>query len=38
MSHVIIVGAGPAGASLTFVMAKRGIDVTLLERQQYFAR
>ena len=38
MSHVIIVGAGPAGASLAFVMAKRGIHVTLLERQQYFAR
>src|SRR5262245_12207369 len=38
MSAVIIVGAGPAGASLAFLLARRGIDVTLIERQTDFAR
>ncbi len=38
MSHVIVVGAGPAGASLAFVLADRGIEVTLVERQRDFAR
>ena len=38
MSGVVILGAGPGGASLAFLLARRGIDVTLLERQTDFAR
>ncbi len=38
MSHVVIVGAGPAGASLGYLLARRGVDVTLLERRRDFAR
>ena len=38
MSHVVIVGAGPAGASLAYLLARRGIEVTLLERRRDFAR
>ena len=38
MSQVIVVGAGPAGASLAFLLAERGIEVTLVERQRDFAR
>jgi 2-polyprenyl-6-methoxyphenol hydroxylase-like FAD-dependent oxidoreductase len=37
-SHVVIVGAGPAGAALSFLLARRGVGVTLLERQTDFAR
>lgn len=36
--RVIIVGAGPAGATLAFLLARRGIDVTLLERHPDFER
>jgi 2-polyprenyl-6-methoxyphenol hydroxylase-like FAD-dependent oxidoreductase len=38
MAHVLIVGAGPGGASLAHLLAHRGVDVTLLERQRDFAR
>jgi len=38
VSQVIVVGAGPAGASLAFLLAERGIEVTLVERQRDFAR
>jgi 2-polyprenyl-6-methoxyphenol hydroxylase-like FAD-dependent oxidoreductase len=38
MARVIVVGAGPAGASLAVVLADRGVEVTLLERQRDFAR
>jgi 2-polyprenyl-6-methoxyphenol hydroxylase-like FAD-dependent oxidoreductase len=38
MSKAIIVGAGPAGATLAYLLAKRGVSVTLLERQTDFAR
>jgi len=38
MAHVLIVGAGPAGALLAQLLAHRGIQVTLLERQSDFAR
>lgn len=38
MGHVLIVGAGPAGASLASVLADRGVKVTLLERQRDFSR
>jgi 2-polyprenyl-6-methoxyphenol hydroxylase-like FAD-dependent oxidoreductase len=35
---VIIVGAGPAGAALAYLLARRGIEVALLERHTDFAR
>jgi 2-polyprenyl-6-methoxyphenol hydroxylase-like FAD-dependent oxidoreductase len=38
MARLAIVGAGPAGATLAYLLARRGIDVTLLERQVDFAR
>ena len=37
-SRVVIVGAGPAGATLAWLLARRGIHVTLLERRSDFAR
>jgi geranylgeranyl reductase family protein len=33
-SDVIIVGAGPAGATMAFELARRGIDVLILERSK----
>jgi len=36
--RVAIVGAGPAGAALAYLLARRGIEVTLVERQSDFAR
>lgn len=38
MSKVIIVGAGPAGATLAYLLARAGIEVTLLERETNFER
>lgn len=38
MPHVAIVGAGPAGATLAHLLASRGTEVTLLERQSDFER
>ncbi|MEQ8861643.1 MAG: FAD-dependent oxidoreductase [Pseudomonadales bacterium] len=38
MGQVVIVGAGPAGASLAYLFARRGIEVTLVERRQDSAR
>jgi 2-polyprenyl-6-methoxyphenol hydroxylase-like FAD-dependent oxidoreductase len=38
LSRVVIVGAGPAGAALAYLLARRNIGVTLLERQTDFAR
>jgi 2-polyprenyl-6-methoxyphenol hydroxylase-like FAD-dependent oxidoreductase len=38
MRKVIVVGAGPAGAALAFLLARRGIDVTVLERAVDFDR
>ena len=38
MAHVVIVGAGPAGSSLACLLAQRGVEVTLLEREQGFSR
>ena len=35
---VVIVGAGPAGACLAYLLASRGISGTLLERQKDFSR
>ncbi len=37
-SQAIVVGAGPAGALLAYLLARRGISVTLLERTRDFAR
>ena len=37
-TKVIVVGAGPAGVSLAYLLASRGISVTLLERHQNFTR
>lgn len=36
--HVIVVGAGPAGALLAYLLARRALSVTLLERTRDFAR
>src|SRR3954470_21210846 len=36
--RVIIVGAGPAGMALAYLLARRGIEVTVLEAPQDFAR
>ncbi len=38
MARVAIVGAGPAGAALAYLLARRGVEVVLLERQTDFAR
>jgi 2-polyprenyl-6-methoxyphenol hydroxylase-like FAD-dependent oxidoreductase len=38
MGHAVVVGAGPAGAGLAHLLAHRGVDVTLVERQSDFAR
>ena len=35
---ILVVGAGPAGVTLAYLLASRGIRVTLLERQRDFAR
>lgn len=36
--QVVIAGAGPAGGALAYLLARRGVDVTLVERQKDFAR
>ena len=36
--RIAIVGAGPAGAALAYLLARRGIGVVLIERQSDFAR
>ena len=36
--HIVIVGAGPAGAALALLLARRGIRVTLIERERNFER
>ncbi len=35
---VLIVGAGPAGAATALLLARAGVDVTLVERERDFAR
>ncbi|HLY38117.1 MAG TPA: FAD-dependent oxidoreductase [Candidatus Binatia bacterium] len=37
-TRVVVVGAGPAGAALAYLLARRGVDVTLMERHTDFAR
>jgi 2-polyprenyl-6-methoxyphenol hydroxylase-like FAD-dependent oxidoreductase len=36
--RILIVGAGPAGAALAYLLARNGVEVTLLERESDFAR
>lgn len=36
--RVVIVGGGPAGAALSYLLARNGIPVTLLERHEDFSR
>jgi 2-polyprenyl-6-methoxyphenol hydroxylase-like FAD-dependent oxidoreductase len=38
MPNALVVGAGPAGALLSYMLARRGVPVTLLERQTDFSR
>jgi 2-polyprenyl-6-methoxyphenol hydroxylase-like FAD-dependent oxidoreductase len=38
MAEVVIAGAGPAGAALAYLLARRGVAVTLVERHTDFAR
>ena len=38
MKNVVVVGAGPAGASIAYLLANRGIAVTLVERRRDVAR
>jgi 2-polyprenyl-6-methoxyphenol hydroxylase-like FAD-dependent oxidoreductase len=38
VGRVILVGAGPAGAALAYLLARRGVEVTLLERHPDFER
>jgi 2-polyprenyl-6-methoxyphenol hydroxylase-like FAD-dependent oxidoreductase len=38
VGRVVIVGAGPAGSALAYLLARRGVDVTLLERHSSFER
>lgn len=38
VGRVVIVGAGPAGAALAYLLARRGVEVALLERHPDFAR
>jgi 2-polyprenyl-6-methoxyphenol hydroxylase-like FAD-dependent oxidoreductase len=38
MARVVVVGAGPAGAALAWLLARRGVEVALLERHADFAR
>jgi 2-polyprenyl-6-methoxyphenol hydroxylase-like FAD-dependent oxidoreductase len=37
-ANVLIVGAGPAGAALAYLLGRRGVAVTLLEKHPDFAR
>ena len=38
VGRVVIVGAGPAGATLAYLLARRGVEVALLERHHDFSR
>ena len=38
LARVVIVGAGPAGAALAYLLARRGVEVALLERHPDFQR
>ena len=36
--RVLIVGAGPTGAALSLLLARRGVDFVLLDREVNFER
>ena len=38
VARVVIVGAGPAGSALAYLLARRGVQATLLERIQEHQR
>ncbi len=38
MGSIAIVGAGPGGATLAYLLARNGVTVTLLERHRDFRR
>jgi 2-polyprenyl-6-methoxyphenol hydroxylase-like FAD-dependent oxidoreductase len=38
VGRVVIVGAGPAGAALAYLLTRRGVEVALLERHSSFER
>jgi 2-polyprenyl-6-methoxyphenol hydroxylase-like FAD-dependent oxidoreductase len=38
MKHIAITGAGPAGACLALLLARNGVQTTLIERQTDFSR
>ncbi|MDB9525718.1 FAD-dependent monooxygenase [Oscillatoria sp. CS-180] len=38
MNHVVVVGAGPSGAAIAFLLARQGIQVSLIERETQFNR
>ena len=38
VGRIVIVGAGPAGAALAYLLARRGVEVALLERHSSFER
>jgi 2-polyprenyl-6-methoxyphenol hydroxylase-like FAD-dependent oxidoreductase len=38
VKRILIVGAGPTGASLAYLLARQGIDVVLLEQEKTFDR
>src|SRR5262249_52114585 len=38
VGRVVIVGAGPGGAALAYLLARRGVEVALLERHPDFQR
>ena len=38
VGRVVIVGAGPAGSALAYLLARRGVEVALLERHSSFER
>ena len=38
LARIVIVGAGPTGTALSYLLARRGIEVVLLERETDFDR
>ena len=38
MKHVVVVGAGPAGVATSWLLARQGMKVTLIEKETRFDR
>ncbi len=38
MKHIVVIGAGPAGAATSLLLAQRGFKVTLIEKETAFER